>query len=114
MKPRHPAAYICAGRAPGALVLRQHAVAEAAHERGWPAPAVYTDEGDPGLAGEYTPALATLVAAIGAGRHDALMVSGLGAISGGPAYLMTRLLLPCIRQGVAVEILPPPTVARSR
>jgi DNA invertase Pin-like site-specific DNA recombinase len=113
--PRHPAAYICVARASGphALTLRRHAIAEAASQRGWPAPAVYADEGDPSLADGDGPALATLIAAIHAGRHDALMVSGLSAIHGGPAYLLPKLLFPCTNHGVAVEFLAPPATAGS-
>jgi DNA invertase Pin-like site-specific DNA recombinase len=115
VSPRHPAAYICVAGASGprALALRQHAIAEAAFQRGWPAPAVYADEGDPSLADGGGPALATLIAAIHAGRHDALMVSGLSAIRGGPAYLLPRLLFPCTNHGVAVLFLAPPAAAPS-
>ena len=94
--PRHPAAYICVTpkSGAGALAMRQHAIAEATRQRGWQAPSVYADEDDPSIGGGCSPAMATLAAAISAGRHDALIISGLNAISGGPAYLLTRLLFP--------------------
>ena len=106
-RPRRPAAYICADRASGGptLASRQLAVAEAACQRGWPAPAVYADTGDPSLTDDCSPALATLVSAITSGRHDAVIVSGLASISRGPAYLLPRLLHPCTEHGVRVEFL---------
>ena len=111
--PRHPAAYICVTRASGprALALRGQAIAEIVRERGWPAPAVYADQGDHAPADGHSPALANLIAAISAGRHDALLVTGLGAISGGPAYRLSRLLLCCTNHGVAVEFLTSPDTA---
>jgi hypothetical protein len=113
--PKHPAAYICAGRTagPGALALREHAIAEATRRRGWPPPAVYADDGDPSLGDGRSPAMTALIAAISTGRHDALLICGLGAISGGPAFLLKRLLLPCTNHGVAVEFLAHPAAAHS-
>jgi hypothetical protein len=109
-EPRRPAALIRAmpGSAPGGTARQHQAVADAARQRGWPAPAVYADEGRdrPGDS-----ALARLEAAIVAGRHDALMLAGQGAVGyGGPASLM-RLLLACTKNGVTVELLPPPLTA---
>ncbi len=68
--PRHPAAYIRAAPGSGGDALaRQHeAVAEAARQRGWPAPVVYAEGDDLGQAEGYGSALARLEAAIGAGR----------------------------------------------
>jgi hypothetical protein len=111
--PRHPAAYICVTRASGphALALRGRAIADAARGRGWPPPVVYADQDDVSLAGEHSPALANLIAAISAGRHDTLLVTGLGAISGGSAYLLSRLLFCCTSHGVAVEFLTAPATA---
>jgi hypothetical protein len=111
--PRHPAAYICVTRASGARALawQGQAIAEVALQRGWPAPAVYADQDGDDLADGHSPALAGLIAAISAGRHDALLVTGLGAISGGPAYLLSRLLLCCTNHGVAVEFLTSPATA---
>jgi hypothetical protein len=105
---RRPAALIRAvpGSGTGATARQRQAVADAAHERGWPAPTVYADENGPGGT-----ALARLEAAIVAGRHDALMLAGQGAVGdGGPASLM-RLLLACTKNGVRVELLPPPLTA---
>jgi hypothetical protein len=63
---------------------------------------VYADEGT-GPAGSGTPALAMLSAAIGAGRHDAVLMPSPSAMGGLHACLMS-LLLSCTRHGVAVEI----------
>ena len=84
--PRRPAAYLCGAPASdmGALSLCQHALAEAARRRGWPVPELYADEDDPGRPHAASPALDRLVTAISAGRHDALIISGLNSISGGP------------------------------
>jgi hypothetical protein len=93
--------------------LRQHAVAENTRQRGWPSPTVYADKDDPSLAGGCSSAIATLTAAVSAGRHDALIISVLDAISGGPAYLLTRLLFLCTDHGVALEFLTPPATPHS-
>jgi hypothetical protein len=109
-EPRRPAALIRAmpGSATGATARQRQAVADAARQRGWPAPAVYADEG---RARPDDTALTRLQAAIVAGRHDVLMLAGQGAVGdGGPASLM-RLLLACTKNGVRVELLPPPLAA---
>ncbi|HEY6279061.1 MAG TPA: recombinase family protein [Streptosporangiaceae bacterium] len=113
--PRRPAAYICGTPASdvGALMMRQHALAEAALRRGWPAPQIYADEDDPGRPQGASPALDKLVTAITAGRHDALIISGLSSISGGPACLLTKLLFRCTAHGVAVEFLTPTAASHS-
>ena len=82
-QPRHPAAYLRAapGEDPGALARQHQAVAEAARQRAWPEPVVYSDD-DPGLADRYGPALARLEAAIVARRHDALLLAGPGMAGG--------------------------------
>jgi hypothetical protein len=93
-EPRRPAAFIRAGpgSGAGATARERQAVADAARQRGWPAPVVYADD-DQGRPGSDDTALARLEAAIVAGRHDALLLAGQGAVSdGGPALLM-RLLL---------------------
>jgi hypothetical protein len=98
-----PAAFIRAvpGSGPGATARERQAVADAADQRGWPAPAVYVDEEGPD-----DTALMRLEAAIVAGRHDVLILAGQGAVSdGGPALLM-KLLLACTKNGVIVELLP--------
>ena len=105
---RRPAAFIRAvpGPGPGATARERQAVADVARQRGWPAPTVYADED-----GSDHTALARLEAAIVAGRHDVLVLAGQGAVSdGGPALLM-RLLLACTKNGVIVELLPPPLSA---
>src|ERR1019366_4486155 len=53
-----------------------------------------------GRPGSGAPALATLSAAIGAGRHDAVLVISPCAIGGLPPCLMS-LLLSCPRHGAA-------------
>jgi hypothetical protein len=114
--PRHPAAYIRA--APGSRQSQaRQAVADAARQRGWPAPAVYADhdgpdgpEGHHGLEGHHGPegtSLAQLEAAIVAGRHDALMLAGQGMVGDGGPVPLARLLMACTKNGVAVELLPP-------
>jgi hypothetical protein len=111
-EPRRPAAFIRAGpgSGAGATARERQAVADAARQRGWPAPVVYADD-DQGRPGSDDTALARLEAAIVAGRHDALLLAGQGAVSdGGPALLM-RLLLACTKNGVTVELLPPPLTA---
>ncbi|HUA29361.1 MAG TPA: hypothetical protein VMC03_10790 [Streptosporangiaceae bacterium] len=100
-----PAAFIRAvpGSDSATMARERQAVADAACQRGWPAPTVYADEDGPD-----DTALARLEAAIVAGRHDVLMLAGQGAVSdGGPALLM-GLLLACTKNGVIVELLPPP------
>jgi hypothetical protein len=46
-------------------------------------------------------------------KHPAAYICGLGAISGGPAFLLKRLLFPCPNHGVAVEFLAHPAAAHS-
>ena len=102
---RRPAAFIRAvpGSGPGAAARERRAVADAARQRGWPAPTVYVAEDGPD-----DTALMRLEAAIVAGRHDVLILAGQGSVSdGGPALLM-KLLLACTKNGVIVELLPPP------
>jgi hypothetical protein len=103
-----PAAFIRAVPGPGtaATALDRQAVADAARQRGWPAPTVYADED-----GADDTALARLEAAIVAGRHDVLMLAGQGAVSGGGPALLMGLLLACTKNGVIVELLPPPLAA---
>jgi hypothetical protein len=105
-----PAAYIRSAFGDGADLARHHAaVAEGARQRGWPPPVVYAE--DPGLAEGYGPALARLEAAVEAGRHDALLITDPGAVTGPAAHLM-RLLFRCTRHGVVVGfLLPPPADA---
>ena len=104
---RRPAAYIRVARGcpPDAVTTQEHAVCLAARRHGWPEPAVYVDvgAGDGQPAG---PALAQLTAAVTTGRHDALLLGGIGTISGVPRDLMT-LLAGCARHGVAVECVTP-------
>ncbi len=110
-----PAAYLCvagASRA-DAAELRRHAVAEATARRGWPEPAVYLDENDPGQAGGLSPTLTKLVGEISAGKHDALLVACVGAISAGVGCLVPHLLYPCMDHGVPVEFLTAPAVTAS-
>src|ERR1022692_2323015 len=84
---------------PPALTRQRQAIAESARQRGWPAPAIYAGEGT-GPAGSGAPAPATLSAAIGAGRHDAVLMISPCAIGALPPCLMS-LLLSCTRHGAA-------------
>ena len=81
---RHPAVYICVTpkSGAGALAIRQHAIAEATRQRGWPAPSVYADEDDPSIGGGCSPAMATLAAAIGATATTLPARPGAGRCSG--------------------------------
>jgi hypothetical protein len=105
--PMRPAAYIRLASGPGAPApaRQRDAIVEAARQRGWPDPAVYADEG-PVPAQGHGPALASLSAAISAGRHDAVIVPGAGAISRSSADMMA-FLFRCTSHGVAVEFLGP-------
>ena len=106
-----PAAYIRAARGRDAdLARHRQAAAEGARQRGWPPPAIYTeDESD--LAQGHAPALAALEAAVEAGRHDALLITEPGAVYGTATHLLP-LLHRCTRHGVAVGFLLPPPPAR--
>ena len=105
--PMRPAAYIRLALRPGALApaRQRDAIAEVARQRGWPEPAVYADDG-PVLADGYGPALDRLIAAIEAGRHDAVIMPDSGVISRSPARLMA-FLFRCSHHGVAVEFVSP-------
>jgi hypothetical protein len=98
---RRPAAYIRGNEA-----LDRHAVAQAAWERGWPAPEIYCDDPEPGRAGETSLGLRRLESAIAAGRHNALLMMVPGTL-GNPAPLM-RLLSGCTKHGVTVSFVPHP------
>jgi hypothetical protein len=106
--PIRPAAYLRLASGPGVLTpaRQRDAVVEAARQRGWPAPTVYADHG-PVPAEGYGPSLALLSAAIGAGRHDAVILPGAGAISRSSADMMA-FLFRCTHHGVTVEFLGPP------
>jgi len=106
--PTRPAAYIRLASGPGALTpaRQRDAVVEAARQRGWPPPTVYADDG-PVPAEGHGPSLTLLSAAIGAGRHDAVIMPGAGATSRGSADMMA-FLIRCTHHGVTVEFLEPP------
>ena len=87
---RRPAAYLRA--CPG---LDRQAMSRAARQRGWPAPAIYSDDGS------VVPALDRLTAAVSAGRHDAVLL-----IAGDPVPLM-HLLRICTERGGTVSFVPP-------
>jgi hypothetical protein len=106
----HPAAYIRAAR--GHLDRYRQAIAEGARQRGWPPPLIYTDDDTDPAAG-HTPALQSLHAAIEAGRHDALLITEPGAVTGTAPHLLP-LLQHCTRNGVIVGFLLPPVPARRR
>jgi hypothetical protein len=105
--PKRPAAYVRLASGPGAPTpgRQRDAIVAAARERGWPDPVVYADEG-PVPAEGLGPALASLSAAISAGRHDAVIVPGAGVMSRNSAEMMA-FLFRCTRHGVAVEFLGP-------
>jgi hypothetical protein len=84
----HPAAYIRTAFGGDADIARYgEAAAEGARQRGWPPPQVYAEA--PGLADEYGPALARLETAIEEGRHDALLITDPGAVTGTELAVMT-------------------------
>jgi hypothetical protein len=106
-----PAAYIRAGRGNADLARHREAVAEGARQRGWPRPTLYIEKPadvDRGRA----PALARLESAIEVGRHDALLITDPGAVTGTSLYLMA-LLYRCTRNGVTVGFLLPSAAADS-
>jgi hypothetical protein len=106
-----PAAYIRA--APGEdLAWLRAAVTDGAQQRGWPPPEIYAED-DPNPDARQTPVLAQLEAAIEAGRHDALLVTDPGAVTGTSRYLV-GLLFRCTRNGVIVGFLIPPAPAESQ
>src|SRR5262249_51175768 len=92
-----PAGYIRAPRGGGDLGRQREAIADGARQRGWPTPTVYLDSAAD-LAGGRAPALARLEAAIEAGRHDALLITDPGAVTGIARHLM-GLLQRCTRNG---------------
>jgi hypothetical protein len=106
--PTRPAAYICGDQGGDAQTLARlaQAAVERASERGWPEPAVYADAGQD-LAGAHAPGLASLSAAVSAGRHDAVLITGPSLARPGPEYLM-EFLFRCTQQGVLVDFLSPP------
>jgi hypothetical protein len=114
MDRERPAAYIRAVRGgdsggDGDLARQHEAVADGARQRGWPPPTVYVeDDSDPGDG--HAPALLRLEAAIEAGRHDALLITDPGAVTGTATHL-TGLLSRCTRHGVVVGFLLPPALA---
>jgi hypothetical protein len=105
-QPTRPAAYIRVRPGHGSLSPAQRAaILEVASRRGWPEPTIYADDG-PVRADGYSPALARLSAAVGAGRHDAVIVASPGVMSHSPAHLMA-FLVRCTHHGVAVEFTSP-------
>ncbi len=102
-----PAAYIRIVSRPGERPSdrQREAIIEVARDRGWPEPVVYADDGQ-ATADGYGPALSTLSAAIGAGRHDMVIMPGPSVISRSPAHLMA-FLFRCNHHGVAVEFVSP-------
>ena len=103
---KRPAAYIGSpARSDDGVLAEQQALAHAARQRGWPAPAIYADDDGARQVGGCGPALGKLEAAIIAGRHDGLLMATPGTL-GNPAPLM-RLLSHCTRHGVTVSFVPP-------
>jgi hypothetical protein len=96
VSPSQPAAYARGGGA-----ADRRALAQAADQRGWPAPALYAE--DALLpAGRYGPALDRIAAAVISGCHDALLLP-LPATVSDHARLM-RLLRSCTMHGVTVSL----------
>jgi hypothetical protein len=100
---RRPAAYVGSSGA-----LDRAAISLAARRRGWPDPAIYAEDNESPSGRGRGPAQDRLVAAITAGRHDALLM----AAPADPAPLM-RLLLHCTKHGVSVSFLSPTAPADS-
>jgi hypothetical protein len=96
--PERPAAYLCDAPPTGAGL---QVIAEAARQRGWPAPVIYAGDDSRSAEGSGL-ALPGLSAAISAGCHDGLLLPGVAMISRTPAQLVT-ILQCCTRHGVAVE-----------
>jgi hypothetical protein len=93
--------------------IQRRAIAALTCRHGWPEPMVYLDQDWPGLfVGDGT-ALAALTAAIGAGRHDAVLLVGPRAMLGCPSHLLRRLLSSCTRHGVSVDYVMPEAIAVS-
>jgi hypothetical protein len=94
--PKQPAAYARRGGA-----ADRRALAQAADQRGWPAPALYAD--DALLpADRYGPALDQIAAAITTGRHDALLLPMPATVS--DHARLARLLRSCTMHGVTVSL----------
>jgi hypothetical protein len=106
--PMRPAAYLRLGSGVSAVApaRQRQAIIDMARARGWPEPTVYADDGSADTDG-YGPALERLSAAIGAGRHDAVIMPGPAVISRNPAHMMA-FLVRCTHHGVAVEFLSSP------
>lgn len=99
-----PAAYIRTGRDDADLDRQRAAVTAGAAQRGWPPPMVYLED-NADLAAGHAPALVALVAAIEAGRHDALLIAAAAAVT----VDRMDVLLRCTRHGVVVGFLLPPS-----
>jgi len=102
-----PAAYIRTARHDAGLTRQREAATFGAAQRGWPPPMVYLEDN----ADLAAPALTALVAAIEAGRHDALLITGAAAVTF--AHRM-GVLQRCTRHGVTVGLLFPPPAPRTR
>lgn len=74
---------------------------EAAHERGWPRPVVYTEIGLPGWHRPRS-ALGRLAGHLASGRHDGVIVADLSRIGRDPADVLAFIVY-CARCGVTVE-----------
>jgi hypothetical protein len=105
-----PAAYIRTARHDADLARQREAATVGAAQRGWPPPTVYVED-NADLAAGHAPALAALTAAIEAGRHDALLITGAAAVT---FAHRTDVLLRCTRHGVVVGLLLPPPAPRTR
>jgi hypothetical protein len=105
-----PAAYTSTARHDAELAGQREAATFGAAQRGWPPPMVYLED-NADLAAGRAPALAALAAAIEAGRHDALLISGTAAVT---AVHLMGVLRRCTRHGVMVEFLLPQSPPHTR
>jgi DNA invertase Pin-like site-specific DNA recombinase len=103
--PTRPAAYI---RVVGARNARDphvreqsHAVLDAARQRRWPRPAVYTDIGLPGWHRSGS-ALSRLAGCLADGRHDAVIIANLSRISRDPGDVLA-FIVHCARCRMTIE-----------
>jgi hypothetical protein len=88
----------------------RYAVGDFARCHGMADPVIYLDDDRDG----QCRALAALTAAVTSGRHDAVLLAGLGTVRGCPARDLRRLLLACTRSGVAVDVFPAGTASTTQ
>jgi len=111
---RHPAAYIRVDLDIDCIItaVQQQVIASLTCRHGWPDLEIYLDEDRAGWAGGD--AIGALIAAVVAGRHDAVIFVGPGILYRCPAHLLRQLLSSCSRHGVSVDYLMPAQDALSQ